>query len=118
MVPDLEVDPKIDHTAVSLDGNKDPLVEVWNYFHQETDQPTFYTFTSTRRRQAEKRFTEALKKVKDGDPARAVFLMKCAIDAIRDSKWHNGKNPEKQNYVSWESVFGTAEKFEEWLRRS
>ena len=98
-------------------GIETPVDQVWNYFHEETNQPSYYTFTVSRRRQGNARFAEALTKC-ENDDERAIALMRCAVDALRDSPWHNGKNDQKRKYNGWESVFGTPEKFENWLKRS
>jgi hypothetical protein len=44
--------------------------------------------------------------------------MKCAIDAMVASDFHQGKNDSKKKYLDWELLFRSTEKFEQWLERA
>jgi len=117
----LEVDSKkqVDkETEATASLSADPHLQmVWNYYRQEIADHTFYTFTPQRKKMGAARYAEALC-IAGGDIAGAVTLMKCAIEAMRDSAWHNGKNDAGKKYNGWENIFGTAERFQNWLKQA
>lgn len=109
---------KTDGVKATASPSIDPHLQmVWDYYRQEIKDKPYYTLTPQRKKMGETRFTESLSIV-GGDPVKAVTLMKCAIDAIRDSAWHNGKNDAKAMYNGWENIFGTQERFQNGLDRS
>jgi hypothetical protein len=108
----------IEPESVSLDFPSEMANEIWNYYVEQIGKhPAICTFTPSRKKIAAARFAEALQKA-GGYPDKAIILMKCAVDALRDSAWHNGKNDAKTTYNEWEHLFGSAEKFEQWLGKA
>jgi hypothetical protein len=95
----------------------DPIQMAWNYYREQISDLAFYTFTPQRKKIGAARFAEALS-ITGGNAENAIQLMKHAIDAMRDSDWHNGKNHAKRKYNGWENIFGTPERFQNWLKRA
>lgn len=104
-------------SAIRFKGDS-PIKEVWDYYLQQTEKnAALYTMTPKRHQMGLKRHTEALKKV-GGRKTEAVVLMKCAIDAMVASDFHQGRNDAKKKYNDWELLFRSADKFEQWLERA
>ena len=99
---------------------RDVVKEVFDYYIAEIGKnPSLYTLTPERRQKGAARLNEALDKVvPKGDMDKAIFLMKCAIDAMRDSDFHQGKNDRKRKYLDWDLLFRSADKFEKWLEEA
>jgi hypothetical protein len=104
--------------SVSLDFPSEMADEIWDYYVEQIGKnPAICTFTPSRKKIGAARFAEALE-MAGGDPRKAIILMKCAVDALHDSEWHNGKNDAKAAYNEWETLFCSAEKFQNWLARA
>ena len=98
--------------------NEIPIRKIWDhYIEQIGKNPAIYTLTATRRKMGVCRFRDALAKV-GGDYSKANELMECAIDAMRDSEWHHGKNERHRKYLDWELLFRSTDQFEKWLERA
>jgi len=113
-----ELDLSPAETSKADNGNS--ILEIWHYYIAEIGKnAALYTLTPSRRSMGLKRFAEALNKVvPKGDTDKAIFLMKCAIDALRDSAFHQGKNDSKKKYLDWELLFRSPDQFEKWLERA
>jgi hypothetical protein len=91
--------------------------QVWGYYLAQLEKlPALYTLTPSRRQMGVDRFAESLRKT--GDHERAIAMMKFAVDGLRDSPWHNGKNDAKTPFNEWEHVFGATEKFEMFVGKA
>lgn len=102
-------------------GDGSPLSavrQVFEYYLEKTGRnKSLYGFTDQRRKKGMARMEEAMKKA-HGDLAGASELMRIAVDAIADSKFHMGDNDRGEKYCDWERhLFGSAEKFDRWLTR-
>jgi hypothetical protein len=121
---DSDSDSETDGKGVSAGSSKvqmevkKGLNVVWDYYLSKLDKdPAITTPTPLRRQMGLARFAEAMEKCGE-DPAKATILMKCAIDALAKSAFHNGKNDTKSTFTEWENMFCTTEKFEQWLGRA
>jgi hypothetical protein len=121
---DTDTETETDGKGVSDGSSKDQmeakkgLSESWDYYLSKLKKnPAITTLTPLRRQMGRARFAEALE-MGHGNPDNAIILMKCAIDALAESAFHNGKNDTKSTYTEWEHVFFSTEKFQQWLGRS
>lgn len=97
------------------------LREVWLYYLAATcRREKFYSFSKLRKDKGLARLRECLT-ITDGDHAKAVELMKLAIDAMCSSDFHMGHDPaaKGKRYIEWERhLFSTREKLEWWWARN
>jgi hypothetical protein len=106
---DSETRSKEQNTLVSpSDLNVEKLFE---YFCQQSGKTKAYTLTKKRKRMAELRWKEALK-ISAGDVGAAKLLLRNAIDALTDSKFH-----KENGFLEWDQIFRSEENLTKWIEK-
>src|SRR5262249_55399307 len=99
------------------DGSDDALQQVFDYYLAKTERnPKTYDFTVVRKKKGSARLKECLSKT-GGDLAKALALMKLAVDGLCASDFHTGHDPKTngRRYIEWEKhLFGSYEQMERW----
>lgn len=97
--------------------HREAIDRVFQHYLAVTQRkPLMYTFTDLRRRKAESRLKECLKKT-GGDLERATELMVIAVDGLAKSDFHMGRDAKThgKRYCEWEDhLFGSYEQMEKW----
>jgi hypothetical protein len=90
------------------------ILEIWSYYTTTLSRSKLTTLTDKRKRMARARLKECFARVRDPQLENATNVLKLTIDRLKDSKWHNGQNPDGKKYLTWEILFRTSEQFEKW----
>jgi hypothetical protein len=103
----------------SPNGNPKPapdLTPVFEYYIQKANRnPRTYLFTPARQKKVAARFAECLK-LTSGDEAKAIGLLKVAVDGLTKSRFHMGENDQQKKYCDFvDHLFFSWEKMERWL---
>lgn len=97
--------------------HREAIDRVFQHYLAVTQRkPLMYTLTDLRRRKAESRLKECLKKT-GGDLERATELMVIAVDGLAKSDFHMGRDAKThgKRYCEWEDhLFGSYEQMEKW----
>jgi hypothetical protein len=108
--------PPVGLTETQLNTKPNPptprasgLEEVWEYFLGKLQKGPHYEFTKQRQTMGEAGMQACRRMARlNGSPdpdAAAIVLMKIAVDRLRKSEFHNGKNDDGKKYLDWEVLF-------------
>jgi hypothetical protein len=91
--------------------------EIFAYYLQATDRnPKTYSLTLNRKKKGIARLRKCLKRT-NGNPEKAIGLMKLAVDRLAASDWHMGRDGKTggKRYCEWENhLFDSYERMEKW----
>lgn len=100
------------------DEENGALRRVFDHYLQEMDKsPKLYTLTPSRRQHGMARLRDCIRKA-DGDMPTAEKLMCAAVDALKASEWHMGKNDKGRSFTDWtDHLFKSTDRLEKWLEQ-
>jgi DNA-binding IscR family transcriptional regulator len=109
-VYETDTHPSTTQTHKNTNEQDKTIVSVYDHYISKTGRnPKLYAFSQARKEKLTTRFHECLKKT-DGDPVKAVELMKLSIDGCLANKWWSEKG--LNDLVA--HIFKSYEQMEKW----